>query len=129
MRVSALLCPFCLFCCTVAFGHPMSPEECMYFANDAALDVQDRDKGVTLKEQIEEAAVGIPKCKEKLPRCIYQDEQDTDRVMQLLAWVYSPAAKDMTPLQVFNLMQDACTRAAHSGMPPGVHPSGPQIQG
>lgn len=114
-------------CAAAVQAHPMSAEECQYFASDAALDVRDRDAGVTLKEQIEEAATGLPACRAKFPQCIYKDDEDTDRVMRLLTWVYSPAAKNMTPQDTYETMLDACTRAGKAVLPNGIHPTGPQI--
>lgn len=126
-RLKVIVAILAMISAAIVSAHPMSAEECQHFANDAALDIRDRDAGVTLKEQIEEAATGLPACRAKFPQCIYKDDEDTDRVMRLLSWVYSAAAKDMNPRATYETMIDACTRAGKAVLPNGIQPSGPQI--
>jgi hypothetical protein len=108
------------------FAHQMDERECRLFATDAALDKQDRERGVTMKEQLAEAAVGIPKCQEK-PNCAYKDDEDTARVVSLLNWIYSSQAKDMDPQEVYDFILPKCLDRAQKRLPGGAVPSGPQI--
>lgn len=93
-----------------AVAHDLSKAECAIVASDAKGVALDRDsQQVTFKMQIEQLASLLPACREKRPTvCIYKDEQDDQRAIQTITWIYSPLANHMKPDAIANRVRMTC---------------------
>lgn len=109
-----------------AYAHPFALDDCENLARDTSMSAADRDRGVTYKQLIEEAAVGLSNCRAKYPDCSYKDDQDDLLVTGFIGWLYGAGAK-LTPDQVRDYIMQKC-QAKVNTLPNGTHPTGPQIQ-
>jgi hypothetical protein len=112
-----------LFVTLPVMAHQFTREECVRVANDAYLIAQDRDKGVSQKEQIAEAATLLPKCHQNA-ECPYKDDKDDVIVIHMIEGIY--AQKDMSAETIGQSIYNGCVASSVS-LPHGIRPSGPQL--
>lgn len=114
----------CLFLLAKCAGaHTLRTEECKWIARDVYQDALDRDSGETFESQINDFRT--MRCASG-DICLYQDVEDSARIMGYLADMYGPK-HESSPSQLGGDAFDKCVAHSKDALPNGIIPSGPQI--
>jgi hypothetical protein len=108
----------------MADAHTLTVIECKDFARDVFEAANDRDdKQESLEDQITD--FHNMRCAQG-DRCIYNDTEDSARILGWLADMYGPK-HDNPPAQLGGDAYDECMAHANDKLPGGAVQTGPQI--
>lgn len=137
--LSVLLASAIAFSCTLAPAHEVPAEQCYMYGSAAAFIAQDRNRGLTPEATRLRHLRSIRECMATGDKCeAFQDGEDVSRVLSYVEQIFAiPSTVEVDPREVYSQVTTQCVRDAHKRdvdrlrgltLPPGVHPSGAQVE-